>query len=222
MGLAALGSVTAVEWPKTGHSHATPVTKQPAQTIATPSAVYISRRERDKLFDIAVAFVQTAVNRKHLDRAWKMLGPEMRVGETRKSFDTGFNDVVPFPATRIQAWSILFAFKRDVAIDMSLVAIKGKTWAGKTFTIELKQYPSAPHRWLVASWIPKGVGGGGTLNPDNGPAPPPFHPAESPAWLLAPLVFFGGLLAFVLGLATRNILRSRRAANRYARALGYK
>ena len=85
-----------------------------------------------------------------LDGAWELLGPEMKAGQTRKSWDTGFNNVVPFKADGIQAWSILYAYDNDVAVDVSLVSRgKGKAdWAGKTFTLELKRYPARPGHWL--------------------------------------------------------------------------
>ena len=63
---------------------------------------------------------------------------------------------------------MLYAYEGDVALDLSLVSRgKGSNWAGKTFTLELKSDAAHPHRWLVASWVPKGIGGGGTLSPNR-------------------------------------------------------
>jgi hypothetical protein len=170
--------------------------------------------------------VRTAVARKQLDDAWDMLGPEMKAGQTRRSWDTGFNNVVPFKADGIEAWDILYAYEGDVAIDLSLVSGSKdkKNWAGKTFTLELKRASDNPHRWLVASWVPKGIGGGGSLSPNrrSGPPPPPVKAQLSPKFLLVPLVF---LVTLLLGLAVwgiRRTVRGRRAARHYAEALGYK
>jgi hypothetical protein len=167
--------------------------------------------------------VRTAVSRERLDSAWDMLGPEMKAGQTRKSWDTGFNNVVPFKADGIEAWDILYAYNGDVALDLSLVAGRrsADNWAGKTFTLELKRDPSS-HRWLVASWVPKGVGGGGTLSPNrrsSGPVPVGVTTHISARYLLLPGVFLGGLL-LVLGIAgLRSVWRTRRASRRYAEAL---
>ena len=154
-----------------------------------------------------------------------MLGPEMKAGQTRKSWDSGFNNVVPFKADAIEAWDILYAYKDDVALDLSLVSGRrdGDNWAGKTFTLELKRDPSS-HRWLVASWVPKGVGGGGTLsaNRRSGPPPPAVTAHISTRWLFLPGVFLGGLLLVLGAAGVRSVLRSRRASRRYAEALGYK
>ena len=47
-----------------------------------------------------------------------MLGPEMKAGQTRKSWDTGYNNVIPFPAVGIATCDILYAYKGDVALDL--------------------------------------------------------------------------------------------------------
>ena len=44
-----------------------------------------------------------------------------------------------------------------------VVGSKTSDWAGKTFTIELKRHHSHPGAWLVASWVPKGIGGAGQI-----------------------------------------------------------
>jgi len=113
----------------------------------------------------------------------------------------------------------------DVAVDVSLFARgKGKDdWSGKTFTLELKRYPAHPREWLVASWVPKGIGGGGTLSPNrrSGPPPPPVKAKLSPMYLLVPALF---LLTLLVGLGLwgiRSAVRGRRASRRYAEALGY-
>jgi hypothetical protein len=210
----------------TGRSNATPIDKTKKPWVYTaPAHMRLTKQDRLQLFDTSSRFVRTAVARKHLDSAWEMLGPEMKAGQTRKSWDTGFNNVVPFKADGIEAWDILYAYEGDVALDLSLVSGRrsGTNWAGKTFTLELKRDP-ASHRWLVASWVPKGVGGGGTLSPNrrSGPPPPAVTAHLSARWLFVPGVFLGGLL-LVLGVAgVRSVVRSRRASRRYAEALGYK
>ena len=210
----------------TGRSNATPIdkTKKP-WVYKAPAHMRLTKRDRLELFDTSSRFVRTAVARKQLDSAWNMLGPEMKAGQTRKSWDSGFNNVIPFKADGIEAWDILYAYEGDVALDLSLVSGRreGNNWAGKTFTLELKRDP-ASHRWLVASWVPKGIGGGGTLSPNrrSGPPPPAVTAHISARWLFLPGVFLGGLLLVLGVVGLRSVLRSRRAARRYAEALGYK
>jgi hypothetical protein len=209
----------------TGHSQATPIDKtKKAWIYQAPAHMRLTKRDRVELFTASSRFVRTAVARKQLDSAWELLGPEMKAGQTRKSWDTGFNNVVPFKADAIEAWDILYAYKDDVALDLSLVSGRrnGDNWAGKTFTLELKRDP-ASHRWLVASWVPRGVGGGGTLSSSRvGPPPLSVTKHISTRWLFLPGVFLGGLFLVLAAAGIRSVIRSRRASRRYAEALGYK
>lgn len=227
-GVGTVGTLTAVvigaiAVGNTGHSSATKIDySKPAWVYRSPPHMTLTKHDRLELFQTSTQFVKTAVARKHLDEAWNMLGPEMKAGQTRRSWDTGFNNVIPFKADGIQAWTILYSYDNDVAIDLSLVSRSKTDWAGKTFTIELKKDPKV-NRWLVASWVPKGIGGGGSLSPNrrSGPPPPAYHPAISTTWLFAPAFILLALLVGLAGWAIRGAVRSRRAARRYAKALGY-
>ncbi len=216
--------IVSIHYGNTGRSNATPIDEtKKAWVYTAPVHMRLTKRDRLELFDTSSRFVRTAVVRTKLDTAWNMLGPEMKAGQTRKSWDTGFNNVVPFKATGIQAWDILYAYDNDVAIDLSLVSKRkgAHDWAGKTFTLELKRYPSHRHSWLVASWVPKGIGGGGSLSPNrrSGPPPPPFKAHLSTTFLLVPAVFLGTLLLVLSGWGITSAIRGRRATRRYARAL---
>jgi hypothetical protein len=219
--VAGLVTLAATKYSNTGESQATPLNDKPATVYHIPPRMHLSTEDRNELFAVTSQFVMTAVRRKHLGQAWGMLGPDMRAGQTRKSWDSGFNNVVPFNADGISAFNVLYAYRNDVAIDTGLVSGKGGAWSAKTFTIELKRYPSRPHEWLVASWVPKGIGGGGTLSPlrTAGPAPT-FHSKLSARWLMAPLVFVALLVVFLIVWGLGGTIRGRRAARRYAKALG--
>jgi hypothetical protein len=206
----------------TGHSTATKIIDKPAQVYHEPAAMTLTAGDRRDLFDTATRFIRTAVARKHLDSAWDMLGPEMKAGQTRKSWDTGFNNVVPFPAVGIAQWGILYSYRNDVALDLSVVGAKNSDWAGKTFTIELKRYPSHPSNWLVASWVPKGIGGAGQIRSvASQPPPPPVKAPLSSKWLLAPVGLVGVLILSLGAWGVTAVVRQRRAAKRYEKLLGY-
>ncbi len=221
--LASLITVAITKYSNTGKSNATPIIDRPATVYRVPARMHLTRQDRNELFAVTSRFVMTAVRRKHLGEAWAMLGPEMKAGQTRKSWDTGFNNVVPFNADGIGMFNVLYAYQNDVAIDTGLVSGKGGAWSAKTFTIELKRYPSHHNQWLVESWVPKGIGGGGTLSPTRraGPPPPPFHSKVSSRWLMAPVVFFALVFGSLMAWGVGRAIRGRRAARRYAKALGY-
>jgi hypothetical protein len=206
----------------TGKSNETPLIDKPAWVYREPARMKLTAADRRELFDTASRFIRTAVARKHLDSAWDLLGPEMRADQTRKSWDTGFNNVIPFPAVGIATWDILYAYKGDVAIDLGVVGAKNSDWAGKTFTIELKRYKGHGNDWLVASWVPKGIGGAGQVK--SVASQPPLKPPRAPLsarWLLLPMSIFGLLFVSLVGWAIHGAVKQRRAARRYARLLGY-
>ena len=222
-GVAVIGSILIGN---TGHSSATAIDRTAKPWVyKAPKTMELTKRDRLDLFATSAHFVRTAVARKHLDEAWDMLGPEMKAGQTRKSWDTGFNNVIPFKADGIEAWDILYAYDNDVALDVSLFARgKGKdNWSGKTFTLELKRYVGHPHTWLVASWVPKGIGGGGTLSPNrrSGPPPPPVVAKLDAKWLFLPMALLAALLVGLVAWGLSGFVRARRASRKYADALGY-
>jgi hypothetical protein len=206
----------------TGRSNETPLINKPAWVYKEPARMSRAADDRRELFATASRFIRTAVARKHLDSAWDMLGPEMKAGQTRKSWDTGVNNVIPFPAVGIANWDILYAYRGDVAIDLGVIGAKNSDWAGKTFTLELKRYPAHPHDWLVASWVPKGIGGAGQIKSvaKQPPLPPP-QAALSPKWLFLPFGIIGFLGFILITWGIRSAIKHRRAAKRYARLLDY-
>jgi hypothetical protein len=204
----------------TGHSTQTPLSNEPAWVYHEPKMHTLSKGERLELLATSSRFVNTAVARKHLDEAWELLGPEMQAGQTRKSWNTGTNNVVPFPVSTIIAWNVAYSYENDVAFDLALRS-RGGDIVGKTFTIELKRYPKLGNRWLVASWTPNGVSGAGNSKSAAAEAaaeakrPPPKAPLSA-TWLMVPGAVLAVLLLTPICLAIRAVVQNRRARKRYA------
>jgi hypothetical protein len=204
----------------TGKSTETPFTDKPVWVYHEPRLHHLTQRERLELLATSSHFVRTAVARRHLDEAWMLLGPEMQAGQTRKSWNTGTNNVVPFPVSGIAAWNLLYSYDDDVAFDLALVAQPGHDLVGKTFTIELKRYPQRGNRWLVAAWVPRGVTTAGqSKSAAAEPPPPPPRAPLSAKWLVVPGSILALILLTPLAVILRSLVESRRAAKRYARDL---
>jgi len=215
--------VAAVMIGNTGKSFETPIDTNAKAWVSTePQSVTLTAKERRSVLQTTTRFIGTAVVRKHLDSAWGLLGPEMKAGQTRASFDTGNNNVVPFDAVGIATWDVLYSYRDDVGLDVALIGSPKGNWAGKTFTIELKRYPAHPKQWLVASWAPRGVGGAGQMRDYAKQFPAATVRSPLPArWLLAPV---GLVVAFAIGLIGWGIssrIRYRRAVRRYENLLGH-
>src|SRR5207244_10735819 len=70
----------------------------------------------DKAAALAVAsrFIDTAVARKDVDRAWGLVTPTLRAGYTRKQWDTGdLPGIPPFPVASAR-WSLQFSDAKGV------------------------------------------------------------------------------------------------------------
>jgi hypothetical protein len=218
-GIAALAAIVggSILIGNTGRSVDTARSAEPAWVYEEPAAHRLTKEERVELLARSSHFVQTAVARRNLDEAWELLGPEMRAGQTRASWKSGDNNVVPFPAAGISAWSVLYSYDGDVAFDLALVARPGGDIVGKTFTIELKRYPERGGRWLVAAWVPKGLTGvGQSKSAAAQPPPPPPRAPLSAAWMFVPLSVLGLIVVIPLAIGLHSWLRHRRAAKRYA------
>jgi hypothetical protein len=205
----------------TGKTTETPLSNRPTWVYREPKAHRLTQKERVELFTTSTHFIRTAVARQRLDEAWELLGPEMRAGQTRKEWDTGTNNVVPFPVAGVATWGILYSYENDVALNFALVSKPGNDVVGKTFTIELKRYAGHGSRWLVASWVPNGVSGAGqslsaaaAAQSDTGPRAP-----LSAAWLLVPLSILALIVLVPIALAIRSFFVHRRASKRYAQEL---
>ena len=217
--------VAAVSIGNTGKSFQTPIdTNAKAWVSSTPQPVTMSPTDRRAVLQVTSKFIQTAVVRKHLDSAWDLLGPEMKAGQTRTSWDTGNNNVVPFDAVGVATWDVLYSYRNDVGLDVALLGAPHSNWAGKTFTIELKRYGSQPHRWLVASWAPRGVGGSGQMRDyaKQFSATGTVHSPLSARWLLAPVGLAAAFALGLIGWGVWSAFSHRRAARRYERILGHR
>jgi hypothetical protein len=183
-----------------------------------PRTLKLSAQDRDALLAISTKWVQTAVARKRVDDAWELAGPELRQGESRREWDTGNIPVVPYLASGIAAFDILYSYPGDVALDIALIGDKRQRFLSKTFTIELKRHGP---RWLVASWTPRGISSYTSLKPSERPAAiPPVHAPLSRWYLLVPVGIFGGMVVGFAVFGVLHLMRGRRAARRYARLLG--
>lgn len=189
-----------------------------------PRSVRASTELRRVLLGETNEFVRTAVRRHDLAASWPLVHPWLRQGLSRKEWLTGNIPVVPFPSTGIVAWDLDWSYRNDVALDVVLQPEPKSGLYRKTFTIEFKRVgEGAGDRWLVYSWVPKGVsdalvqdehkaGVEAALGEVSG------HRGLSVAWVLVPIGVIACLflLPLVLVLVERRRLRQAEAAHRAA------
>ena len=131
---------------------ATPVT--PAQPAAQPQPKQVPVPRAAKL--VAGQFILTAVQRKHLDKAWKLAGPGIRAGLTYKQWLTGNIPVVPWLGTIGTApLSVDYSYKSEIALTIVIAPKKGTKGQPDTFKMVLQpRGKGAKKHWVVQEWVP--------------------------------------------------------------------
>jgi hypothetical protein len=107
--------------------------------------------------DVAGTFILTAVRRKHLEKAWNIVGPQIRQGMTYKQWLTGNIAVVPYlTPTDITPMKVDYSFRNQALVEVAMVPKKGYKGETNIFWLELRRVGPAGHkRWLVWTWTPR-------------------------------------------------------------------
>lgn len=208
---AALIGNTAKPQPETRHPGA-------PQVWHPPAPARLTKADRVAVLKTSLLFIDTAVARKHLDRAYRIAGPELLQGMSRREWLRGNIPVVPFPVLGVAAWNLAYAYRNDVALQFSLLARPGTlSIVGKTFTIELKRRRDASP-WRVVSWSPAGISGV-TNDPAQAAAlaagPPPAKAPLSLWWLALPVGMFAAVVLIPGGLGLRSWYLGRKFEREY-------
>jgi hypothetical protein len=101
---------------------------------------------------VAHAFLDTAVARKHLDRAWGIVAPELKQGMSLEEWNTGTIPVVPYPVGDANVTLKPVGSFTDVAqLRVTFVPHAGTKAAAATFMLGLRNVDG---HWLASAWQP--------------------------------------------------------------------
>jgi hypothetical protein len=211
-------------WPNTAPPEKTEPTGGPVKIAAPPKKVPLKVRERAAALAVASRFIDTAVARKNVDRAWGLVTPTLRAGYTRKQWDTAnLPGIPPFPVAEAR-WRLQFSDEKGIGFTMALFPTKASHQQAAVFMIGLHKVGAGKHRhWLVDNWqaapttasqVMSGGGGsaGGVLDQVTPRVTATSAKAkESPIWLLIPVGLLSLALLIPAGIAGTNWYRDRRA-----------
>jgi hypothetical protein len=211
-------------WPNTAPPENTKPTGGPVKIAAPPKKVPLKVRERAAALAVASRFIDTAVARKNVDRAWGLVTPTLRAGYTRKQWDTAnLPGIPPFPVAEAR-WRLQFSDEKGIGFTMALFPTKASHQQPGVFMIGLHKVGAGNHRhWLVDNWqaapttasqVASGGGGsaGGVLDQVSPRVSATSAKAkESPIWLLIPVGLLSLALLIPVGIAGTNWYRDRRA-----------
>jgi hypothetical protein len=101
---------------------------------------------------VAREFVDTAVARNHLDRAWTIAAPELKQDMTHAEWMTGTIPVVPYPAEQAVArLKLVSSFSDTAQFSVSFLPRAGTKAQAASFRLGLRKEGG---KWLVSSWLP--------------------------------------------------------------------
>ena len=210
-------TATTVETPRHGR----------ADLYVPPIPVKMAAAERREVIATAARFVETAVKRNHAERAYELVGPNLRNGTTLAHWRDGDIPVIPYPVDDAR-WKFDYSYTDEIGLQVAVFPEAGETVRPMVFNMSLRAVGAGTKRhWLVDSWSPRGGDGGSAPRPsptDGSPfridLPQPVSASTSlgAAWLFVP----AGLIALAL-LVPATILivervRSRRAQRAYDRS----
>jgi hypothetical protein len=122
------------------------------RTSAAPPPPHRAARLSAAELQVAHTFLDTAVARKHLDRAWGIVAPELKQGLTLAEWNTGTIPVVPYPVGEAKATLKPVESFTDVAqLRVTFVPHAGTKAAAATFTLGLRNVDG---HWLASAWQP--------------------------------------------------------------------
>ena len=224
-----VGALVSIFFWNTANPVETPLTNTPADVYVPNLPVTFAASERRQVIRIAARFVDTAVKRDHSERAYALVGPNLRNGTTRQHWLDGDIPVIPYPVDDAR-WKFDYSYSDEIGLQVLVFPVAASELRPMVFNMSLKAVGAGKARhWLVDSWTPRGGGGGRTSSAVRKSQGSPFDlggtiagPVQqssehlSSGWLLFPIVLliFGALLVplTVVGLER---LRSRRARRAY-------
>jgi hypothetical protein len=225
-GLAALAAVVfvGVKWPNTSEEAPQSFSNEQGYVYREPKAVELTRIERAKALSTAANFVTHAVARRKVERAYDLTAPSLRAGITRAQWRTENIPVVPFPVEEAR-WKIEYSYSDALGLQVLLLPTAKSKLRPTVFAMELTPTGKGKaHKWLVSSWAPTGMTGGGAPAarqtgaggvPNIGATLEGGEARLDARWLLAPIALIGLVPLIVAGFYFRGWRRGRRADAAY-------
>jgi hypothetical protein len=126
----------------------TPVKPATPASVAPEKNVPVSKQARQ----VAGRFILTAVQRKHLDEAWKLVAPPIKAGLTYKQWLSGNIAVVPwFGQLGPVPLKVDYSRPDEAQFTVILAPKQGTKGTPDTFIMGLKKYGA---QWKVTAWVP--------------------------------------------------------------------
>ena len=119
----------------------------------TPKTVKLDPKAQQ----VAKLFIETAVARKDLAKAYPIAGPAIKQGQSLKEWLTGDIAVVPFPIEHLDVapMKVVYSYANEAAIQVALLTKDGSKAKSQLFDMTLERI-GRPKHWVVNMWAPHG------------------------------------------------------------------
>jgi hypothetical protein len=211
-----------VKWPNTAEEPPQSFSGRQAYVYKEPKTVELTRKDRARALATAANFVTYAVARRKVERSYDLAAPSMKGGLSRAQWRSADIPVVPFPVEEAR-WKVEYSYPDALGLQVLLLPTRKSHLRPTVFAMELT--PTKNHRWLVSSWAPTGMAGGGAPAarqttgaggvPNVGATIQGGEARLDTKWLLAPLALFLLVPTIVGGFYLRSWRRGRRAEAAY-------
>jgi hypothetical protein len=219
-----VGVITAsmIHWSNTSHYRMLPVRQGKAQVSLPPKPGDYKQARKEGVLQVAAAFVNTAVRRKHVERSYDLATPALRNGYTPKTWATQDIPVTPYPLD-FAKYQLKGSFSDSVWYQVAVFPDHAHSQVpAAVFDLVLRPSGNGSTRhWLVDSWAPAGYTSipSGPLGQQNSKSASgqvvEYKGALSGYWLFVPVSAFGFAIVLLVGFGLRGWWRNSRAVKRY-------
>ena len=129
------------------HNSTTATNHRATGPQTAPTAAHV--KPSKDAYAVAREFLQTAVLRKHLHEAYTLVAAPLKAGMSRKEWETGNNQVIPYPVAnaRTAAFHPITSTKNKLYMAMELAATRKSGLNAYTFYMGLQRQKDGT--WLV-------------------------------------------------------------------------
>ena len=136
------------------HNPSTAAHGGPAEIVAQPKLAAFTSAERRQVHKVLADFLSTAVARRNVGSAWRIVGPQLRSGLSKKEWDTGSIPVQPYPVANkgLGKWeNVEYSYRNAVGLSVLLFPKPGSGQAPATADVDVIRHRG---RWVVNYFMP--------------------------------------------------------------------
>ena len=141
----------------TGHSEATPHTREPAFVPREPKSVPATPAARRAAVRTVTTFTRSAIIRRNLEASWPLADARMKDGVSHRDWLAGFLPVAPYDARafRTASYTLTYSYRHVLGYDVLLLPNDSEAGAQAGQQVYSCELHDVHGRWLVDFCYPR-------------------------------------------------------------------